>query len=64
MYLRKDITRQADSYHYLDLFQMICISFEVQPKGLISAEAKKLFYQTIFNSLNDTQYYNIRISQI
>ena len=32
---------------------------QVQPKGWISAEAKKLLYQNIFNSLNDTQYYSI-----
>ena len=32
---------------------------QARPKGLISAEAKKLLYQNIFNSLNDTQYYSI-----
>ena len=31
---------------------------QARPKGLISAEAKKLLYQNIFNSLNDTQYYH------
>ena len=32
---------------------------QVRSKGLISAEAKKLLYQNIFNSLNDTQYYTV-----
>ena len=32
---------------------------QVRPKGLISAEAKKLLYQIfVANSLNDTQYYS------
>ena len=28
---------------------------QARPKGLISAEASKLLYQNIFNSLNDTK---------
>ena len=31
---------------------------QARPKGLISAEAKKLLYQNICNSLNDTQYFH------
>ena len=35
------------------------VNRQAQPKYLISAEAKKLLYQNICNSLNDTQYYSI-----